>query len=120
MRAITSVVEAGPAGRDHGDGEVTLARAACSSTCFLLSTLLLIAAPGQLDSGRNTMYRAEVEPMPENPPDRVQYTGLWKVVIYEANGLFARNRDRITHSMATRLAEELNFQFGHKRKAKDA
>ena len=69
---------------------------------------------------RDTMYRAEVEPMPENPPDRLPYTGLWKVVIYEGERFVRTDRERITHSMATKLAEELNFQFGHKRKVKGA
>jgi hypothetical protein len=66
------------------------------------------------------MYRAEVEPMPENPPDRLPLTGLWKVVIYEAERLVRTDREYITHAMAKSLAEDFNFQFGHKRKAKGA
>jgi hypothetical protein len=66
------------------------------------------------------MYRAEVEPMPENPPDRLPFTGLWKVVIYEGERLVRTDREYITHSMAKSLAETFNFQFSHKRKAKGA
>ena len=69
---------------------------------------------------RGTMYRAEVEPMPENPPDRLPHTGLWKVVIYEGERFVRSDRERITYSMARKLAEELNFQFSNKRKAKGA
>jgi hypothetical protein len=69
---------------------------------------------------RGTMYRAEVEPMPENPPDGLPFTGLWKVVIYEGERLVRTDRENITHSMAKRLASELNFQFGVKRSAKGA
>ena len=69
---------------------------------------------------RGTMFRAEVEPMPENPPDRLPYTGLWKVVIYEGERLVRTEREHITHSMAIRLAREMNFRFGAKRKARGA
>jgi hypothetical protein len=69
---------------------------------------------------RGTMYRAEVEPMPENPPDRLPFTGLWKVVIYEGERLVRTDKEYITHSMAKSLAEDFNFQFGHKGKAKGA
>lgn len=67
-----------------------------------------------------TMYRAEIEPMPNNPPERLPETGLWKVVIYEGERFVRSDRERITHSMATKLAIELNFQFGYKRKAQRA
>lgn len=66
------------------------------------------------------MFRAEVKPMPGNPPDRTPNTGLWKVVIYEADRFVRSDREYITYSMARKLAEELNFQFGNKRKAKGA
>ena len=69
---------------------------------------------------RGTMFRAKVEPMPENPPDRLPLTGLWKVVIYEGERLVRTDREHITHQMATKIAREINFQFGHKRKAKEA
>lgn len=39
---------------------------------------------------RGAMFRAEVEPMPENPPHRVPLTGLYKVVIYEGGERFVR------------------------------
>ena len=63
---------------------------------------------------RGTMYRAELEPMPENPPDRLPLTGLWKVVIYEGERLVRTDREHITHSMAKKLAEKLNHSFGVK------
>jgi len=69
---------------------------------------------------RGTMYRAKTEPMPENPPDRLPYTGLWKVVIYEDDRLVRTDREYITHTMAKKLAEELNYLFAGKRKAKGA
>jgi hypothetical protein len=34
---------------------------------------------------RGTMYRAEVEPIPDNPPDRTPFSGLQKVGIYEGD-----------------------------------
>jgi hypothetical protein len=64
------------------------------------------------------MYRAEVEPMPSNPPNRVPRTGLWKVVIYEGERFVRTDKDNMIISVAERLAEELNHQFGHKRKEK--
>ena len=62
----------------------------------------------------------KIEPMPENPPDRLPNTGLWKVVICEGERFVRSDREHITYFMAKKLAEELNFQFGHKRKAKGA
>jgi hypothetical protein len=66
------------------------------------------------------MYRAEVEPMPENPPDRLPFSGLWKVVIYEGERLVRTDREYITHSLAKDLAEHFNYSFGTKTKAKGA
>jgi hypothetical protein len=66
---------------------------------------------------RGTMFRAEVEPMPTNPPDRVPYTGLWKVVIYEGERLVRTDRDRIAYPEAKRLAKDLNARFNVKSKA---
>ena len=66
------------------------------------------------------MYRAEVEPMPSNPPDRIPRTGLWKVVIYEGDRFVRTDKEYMIISVAERLAEELNYQFGHKRKGKAA
>ena len=57
---------------------------------------------------RDSMYRAEVEPMPENPPDRVSFTGLYKVVIYEGDRFVRSDKERISYSEAKRLAVELN------------
>lgn len=56
----------------------------------------------------DTMYRAEVEPMPENPADRVPYTGLYRVVIYEGTRFVRSDKDRISYREAKRLAGELN------------
>jgi len=66
------------------------------------------------------MYRAEVEPMSDNPPDRVPHTGLWKVVIYEGERFVRTDRDYITHSQAQRIADEINAKLGIKRKGKGA
>ena len=63
------------------------------------------------------MYRAEVEPMPSNPPDRVPRTGLWKVVIYEGDRFVRTDVENEIISVAERRAEELNYQFGHNRKS---
>jgi hypothetical protein len=43
---------------------------------------------------RGTMYRAEVQPMPTNPPDRLPGTGLWKVVIHEDESFVKTERKR--------------------------
>jgi hypothetical protein len=66
------------------------------------------------------MFRAEVEPMPSNPPDRVPRTGLWRVTIYEGKRFVRTDRDNIVISEAERLAEKLNYEFGNKTKAKGA
>jgi hypothetical protein len=66
------------------------------------------------------MYRAEIEPMPSNPPDRVPRTGLWKVVIYEGDRFVRTDKDYIVISEAEKLAEKLNYEFGNKTKAKGA
>ena len=70
----------------------------CKASCPDLAATfgpcgLGLCEPGQLSFLRysflgaciihGTMYHAEIEPMPENPPDRLPYTGLWKVTIYE-------------------------------------
>jgi len=58
---------------------------------------------------RDTMFRAACEPMPENPPDRVPYTGLWKVVIYDEGGNFVRtDKEYISYFEAKKLSEHLN------------
>jgi len=69
---------------------------------------------------RGTMFRAEVEPMPTNPTDRLPRTGLWKVVIYEGERFVRTDKDNMIISVAEKLAEELNYQFGHKWKARGA
>jgi hypothetical protein len=58
--------------------------------------------------------------MPSNPPDRVPRTGLWKVVIYEGSRFVRTDRDNIVISEAERLADNLNYSFGSKKKAKGA
>ena len=60
-----------------------------------------------------TMYRAEVEPMKAD--DRIPRSGLWKVVIYEGERLVRTDQENIIISVAEKLAEELNYQFGHKK-----
>lgn len=69
---------------------------------------------------RGTMFRAEIQRMPGGSPDQLAHTGLRKVVIYEGERFVRSDRENITYSMARRLAEELNYQFGRKRKAKGA
>lgn len=64
------------------------------------------------------MYRAEVEPMQND--DRIPRKGLWKVVIYEGERFVRTDKDNLIISVAERLAEELNYQFGHERKGKTA
>lgn len=63
------------------------------------------------------MYRAEVQPMPTNPLDRVPRTGLWKVVIYEGDRFVRTDKEYLIISVAERFAEELNYQFSGKRQA---
>jgi hypothetical protein len=62
------------------------------------------------------MFRADIEPMPENPPDRVPYTGLYKVVIYEGERFVRTERDRIAYPEAKRLARDLNGKLNIKAK----
>jgi hypothetical protein len=59
--------------------------------------------------------QAEVEPMPSNPPDRVPRTGLWKIVIYEGERFVRTDKENEIISVAEKRAEELNYQFGHKK-----
>jgi hypothetical protein len=68
---------------------------------------------------RGTMYRAEVEPMPDNAPNRIPRTGLWKVVIYQGDRFVRTDKENIVVSEAERIADKLNYEFGNK-KAKGA
>ena len=63
-------------------------------------------------------FKAEVEPMPTNPPDRVPRTGLWKVMIYEDDHFVRTDKEYMIISVAEKLAEELNYQYGNKKKGK--
>jgi hypothetical protein len=55
------------------------------------------------------MYKATVEPMPDNPPDRVLHTGLWRVVIYDDEDNFVRSdKEYISYFEAKKLSENLN------------
>lgn len=63
-------------------------------------------------------FKAEVEPMSTNPPDRVPRTGLWKVVIYEDDRFVRTDKEYMIISVAEKLAEELNYQYGNKKKGK--
>jgi hypothetical protein len=69
---------------------------------------------------RGTMYRAEVEPMPENPSDRVLHTGLWKVVIYEDERFVRTDKDYISYFEAEKLAKHLNGWLNIKAKTATA
>ncbi|SRR5258708_7400685 len=66
------------------------------------------------------MFHAEVEPMPSNPPDRVTRSGLWKVTIYEGERFVRTDKENMIISVAEKLAEELNYQFGHNPKGRGA
>ena len=56
--------------------------------------------------------------MPNNPPDRVDYTGLWKVVIYDDRGNFVRtDKDNISYFEAKKLSEKLNGWMNTKSRA---
>ena len=59
------------------------------------------------------MYRAEVKPMKED--DRIPRLGLYKVAIYEGDRFVRTDKDNLVISAAEKLAEELNYQFGHKK-----
>ena len=63
------------------------------------------------------MFHATVEPMPSNPPDRVQYTGLWKVVIYDDERFVRSDKEYISYFEAERLAEQLNATLNIKSNA---
>lgn len=67
-----------------------------------------------------TMYRAEIERMPGGNPGQLPTSGLWRVMIYEEERFVRSDKDNITHAMATRLAEDLNYHFTGKRKARGA
>jgi len=60
------------------------------------------------------MYRAEVEPMSDD--DRIPRSGLWKVVIYEGERFVRTDKENMVISVAEKSAEELNYQFGHRKK----
>ena len=68
----------------------------------------------------DTMYRAEVEPMAENPPERVTLTGLYKVVIYEGDRFVRSDKERISYREARRLAMALNGKLNVARRSKNA
>jgi len=65
------------------------------------------------------MYRAEIEPMSPDT-DLIPRMGLFKVVIYEGERFVRTDKENMIISVAERLAEELNHQFGHNKKAKGA
>jgi len=67
---------------------------------------------------RGTMYRAEVKPMKED--DRIPRMGLWKVVIYEDEQLVRTDKENVIISVAETRADELNYQFGTKKRVKGA
>ena len=49
--------------------------------------------------------------MPTNPPDRVPYTGLYKVVIYEGERFVRTDKDNVAYPEAKRRMAELNGKF---------
>ena len=63
------------------------------------------------------MYRAEVEPMSPDA-DLIPRMGLYKVVIYEGERFVRTDKENVIISVAEKRAEELNYQFGHRKKKK--
>jgi hypothetical protein len=63
------------------------------------------------------MFRAEVEPMSPHA-DLIPRMGLFKVVIYEGERFVRTDKENMIIAAAERLADELNYQFTGKRKAK--
>jgi hypothetical protein len=61
------------------------------------------------------MYRAEVEPMSPDA-DLIPRMGLYKVVIYEGERFVRADKENVIISVAEKRAEELNYQFGHRKK----
>jgi hypothetical protein len=62
------------------------------------------------------MFRVEIEPMSPKP-DHVEYTGLWKVVIYEGKRFVRTGKERITYREAEQIADQLNAELSVKRSA---
>ena len=60
------------------------------------------------------MFSAEIEPMPTNPEDRIPFSGLYKVVIYEGERFVRTEKDLIAYPEAKRIARNLNGTFGVK------
>lgn len=63
------------------------------------------------------MYRAEVEPMSPDA-DVIPRMGLYKVVIYEGERFVRTDKENEIISVAERRAEELNYEFGNKKRGK--
>lgn len=54
-----------------------------------------------------------------NDHDVIPRMGLYKVVIYEGERFVRTDKENMIISVAEKLAEELNYQFGDKRKVKE-
>lgn len=52
--------------------------------------------------------------------DLIPRMGLYKVVIYEGQRFVRTDKDNMIISVAEKLAEKLNLEFGHKKKGKGA
>jgi hypothetical protein len=63
------------------------------------------------------MFRTEIEPMSPKPLDQVEYTGLWKVVIYEGKRFVRTGKERISYREAEQIADQLNAEMSVKRSA---
>jgi hypothetical protein len=63
-----------------------------------------------------TMFRVEIEPMSPKP-DQVEYTGLWKVVIYEGKRFVRTGKERISYREAEQIADQLKAELSVKRSA---
>ncbi|MBA3354934.1 MAG: hypothetical protein H0U18_03135 [Pyrinomonadaceae bacterium] len=55
--------------------------------------------------------------MSTNPPDRVPYTGLWKVCIFEDERFVRSDKEFISYFEAKRFAEQLNATLNIKSNA---
>lgn len=66
---------------------------------------------------RGTMFRAEVVPMSPDA-DLILRMGLFKVVIYEGERFVRTDKENMVISVAEKLAEELNYEFGSKKRGK--
>jgi len=66
------------------------------------------------------MYRAEIEPMPENPPDRFLIPDYGKLRFMRVTDLSELTKNEIAYPEAKRLAKDLNGRLNIKRAERGA